>query len=148
MRNLTSLVDRWRRQGIELLPPPTPAEIQAAFASVGAVATPDVVALYTAVGGIPGTDESFWCLWSLEEIRKENKVFSPFGVLFSDYMISCWCYRVRANQGATSSILVDYFDGKAPSVVAESVEEFVEIYLKDPDNFLQAGSLQQARSLL
>jgi hypothetical protein len=147
MRNLTSLVDRWRRQGIELLPPPTLAEIEATFSSVGAIATPDVVALYTAVGGIPGTDESFWSLWSMEEIRKENTVPSPFGVLFSDYMISCWCYRVRANQDATSSVLVDYFDGNEPSVVAESVEEFVDMYLRDPDHFLQMRSLQRVRTL-
>jgi hypothetical protein len=147
MRDLTSLVDRWRREGTELLPPATPAEIEGAFSSIGAVPTADVVALYTALGGIPKLDDACWRLWSLEEIVEENKTLSPFGVLFSDYMINCWCYRARRNPDGTSSVLVDLFDHSEPAVVAESIEEFASMYLKDPDHFLQARSLQEARSL-
>src|SRR6185369_12095542 len=125
MRNLTNLVDRWRKSGVELLPPSIPEEIQHAFSSVGAVATSDVVALYTAVGGIAGTDEFTWSLWSLKEIKSKNETPSPFGVLFADYMVEWWCYRLRANQDGTSAVLVDFGDGQEPCLVAENVEEFV-----------------------
>src|SRR5688572_23077944 len=105
MRCLTSLVYRWRQSGTELLPPRSPSEVITAFAAAGIAATPDVVALYGEVGGMPVMDDAYWCLWSLEEVTERNTVTSPWGALFSDFLIDCWCYRLRPNDATTSSVL-------------------------------------------
>jgi len=99
---LARLMRRWRHQGIALLAPATRAEVQQVFERLGAVATPDVIALYTTFGGMAEMDEDFARIWSLEDIAGEKP--SDDGVLFADYLISSWEYRLVASAGPCSAV--------------------------------------------
>jgi hypothetical protein len=103
---LVRLVPRWRAQGVGLLPPATPRDVRAVFGRLGAVATPDVVALYGTFGGMREMDDdNFLRIWSLEEIAAQER--SVRGVLFADYMISCWEYRLSPASEDHSAVRID-----------------------------------------
>ena len=140
------MIKRWHGHAVIVLPPATRADVLDTFESIGSVATADVLELYALVGGMHDLDRDYWRLWSLDEIRTENSEPSSFGVQFSDYMIDCWRYRLRPNSNDTSSVLVDYFDGAEPSVIAESVAEFFDLYAAEPMRLLNSRSLQESRS--
>ena len=99
---LARLKRRWSNKGIELLPPATPAHIHAVFKRLGAVATPDVIALYTTLGGMSVMDEDYLQIWSLEDISKQDP--SDGGVVFADYLISCWEYHLVPSAGPCSAV--------------------------------------------
>jgi hypothetical protein len=109
------------------------SSVQATFASLGATATSDVIELYAAIGGMENMDAEYWRHWPLPEIESENSVLSPFGILFADYLISSWCYRLKATSNETSCVYVDYFDGKEPTLVANSLREFIYSYGENRD---------------
>ena len=77
-------------------------------------------------------------LWPLSRIEEENssekerEKTKRFGVLFADYSLSCWEYRVNSS----GQVLIDYYDGKEPEIKANSVKEFFELMLEDPDEAL------------
>jgi hypothetical protein len=139
------MAKRWQAQGVITLPPAERDEVLATFTGIGSIATSDVLELYGLLGGMHDMDHDYWRLWSLDEIKKENAEPSTFGVLFSDYMIEAWCYRLKPNSNGTSSVLVDCFDGKEPALVAESVAEFFDRYASDPMVILNARTLEESR---
>jgi hypothetical protein len=128
---LESLVRRWRKEGLELLPPESAVSIATTFKRVGSNATHDVVALYLTLGGMEIPDDEMVRLWPLKEIE-ENGEPSDFGVIFADYSLDCWCFRLKPINEAESVVYVDYFDGNSPQLVAKSVLEFWEIYERSP----------------
>lgn len=136
---LTVLQPHWESEKVQPYPPEGPARVTEAFASLGAVATPDVIALYGALGGMDEMDSEYWRLWPLDEVRAQEP--SEHGVVFSDYCISCWEYRLKAVGPSHSAVYVDYFDGTAPQMVAESLESFLEQYAVDARRLLDATSL-------
>lgn len=143
---LKNLIYRWQSEGLVLFAPETEDAVRQAFASVGSLATADVVSLYAAMGGMEEMDKEYWRLWPLVEVRAENTEHSPFGVLFSDYLMNCCCYRLKPNSADTSSVLVDYFDGREPIVVAHTLGEFLEAYAVNPTLLLDVQSLARVRS--
>uniref|UniRef100_UPI001052565D hypothetical protein n=1 Tax=unclassified Variovorax TaxID=663243 RepID=UPI001052565D len=140
MDHLVELVDRWRAQGVQLVPAANAAEVREAFQAASSEATPDVIALYTTLGGMQSMDKEFWRLWSLDEIKSENAEPSPDGVLFSDYLIASWCFRLKRNSDNTSSVLVDYFDGSGMVQVARTLSEFVCLYWADATRLVDPAS--------
>lgn len=74
-------------------------------------------------------DHEHWRCWPLSEIESENTTPSAFGVLFADYMASSWCYRLKAVSENTSAIYIDFFDGREPTLVANSLEQFFDAYV-------------------
>jgi len=86
-------------------------------------------------------DKECWRLWPLEEVRAESATHPHDRVLFSDYLMNCWCYRLKPNTDDTSSVLVDYFDGRQPTVVASTLGEFFEAYAANATLLLDAQSL-------
>ena len=136
LRVLALLRSRWESEHVEPLPPEDPARVCAAFASLGAVATPDVIALYGVIGGMGQMDNAYWRLWPLDEVMGQEP--SGHGVVFSDYCISCWEYRLKAVGLGHSAVYVDYFGGTAPQMVAESLESFLEQYAMDARRLLDA----------
>ncbi|MEO3693059.1 hypothetical protein [Roseateles paludis] len=131
---LFSLLPRWVAEGAEPLPPERPGEVAKVFEHLGSIATPDVVSLYSTLGGMRTMDEEYWRLWTLEEIAAQS--FSEFGVLFSDYLISCWEYRLRPVSETHSSVFVDRFDGSPPALVAATLEEFFQRYATSAQDLL------------
>jgi hypothetical protein len=129
---LQSLMGRWKKEGVTLLPPEIPQATSAAFSRVGSHATRDVVELYSVLGGMEQMDDGYLKLWSLSEIEADNPVRSEFGPIFADYLISCWCFRLRPVSAEESAVYVDYFNGRPPELVAGSLSEFLAIYERDP----------------
>ena len=121
-----------------MLPPVSPEQVRETFSSLGSVATADVIALYGQLGGMERPDDAFWRLWPVEEIGAQNSKRSDFGVLFSDYMVDCWCYRLRPRDNETSAVLIDRFGDHEPAVVAHSLSEFFDAYVADADRLLNA----------
>lgn len=141
MQGVGELIDRWKAENLTLVPPAPKAQILETFESLGSTATADVIALYTSLGGMREMDKALWRLWPLEEIKAENSELSSHGVLFSDYLICCWCYRLKANPDGTSSVLEDRFDGSAPRLVASTLEAFFLSYLADATRLLDGPAL-------
>lgn len=146
MQILTKLVSHWQSEGLNLLAPEAADHVREVFAGVGWTATSDVIRLYASLGGMERMDKEYWRLWPLQEIKSENADPSRSGILFSDYLMSCWCYRLRPNTDDTSAVLVDYFDEKEPAVVANTLEQFLEAYALNATLLLDARSLVQARN--
>ncbi len=82
--------------------------------------------------------DDLWRHWSMDEILSENSVYSPCGLLFADYLISSWCYRVQSKPDNTSAVYVDHFDGNAPLLVANRLEDFFDAYLQDATQFFDS----------
>jgi hypothetical protein len=129
-----TLVRRWRKEGITLLPAESAQAIAEAFAGVGSIATPDVLEFYSEFGGMEPMDDGFLKIWSLSEIVAENAERSGFGPLFADYLISSWSFRLKPVGAERSAVYVDHHSGtKPPELVANSLAEFLAIYERDPE---------------
>jgi hypothetical protein len=139
MLSLAQLLPRWVAEATEPLPPQPAEMIRQVFESLGSVATLDVLALYSSLGGMRMMDNEYWRLWPLDEIAGQSP--SEFGVLFSDYCISCWEYRLRPVDSDHSAVYVDHFDGSAPVLVAATLEEFFDRYTSAARSLLDAGSV-------
>jgi hypothetical protein len=133
VNSLARLIARWRTQGLRPLPPEPKHRIEAAFAHFGARPSDQVVQMYSMIGGFEVIDENYWRLWPLDEIAAEPlDSRSAFEVLFSDYMINCWCFRLRPAAHGEMEVLVDYFDQTPPAVIAPNLAAFFDSYLEDP----------------
>ena len=136
MTSLDALVNQWRAEGLELLPPESKESIQLTFQKFGIQPTPDVINLYMLIGGMKMMDTNYWRLWSLQEIEKENIENPEFGLIFSDYLINCYCFRIKPIKYSDSEVYIDYFDGKNPKLVAKNLSSFFSLYLQNPDDVL------------
>jgi hypothetical protein len=146
MQILAKLVSHWQSEGLTLFAPEAADRVREVFAGVGWNATSDVLLLYASLGGMEEMDKEYWRMWPLQDIESENSEPSRSGVLFSDYLMGCWCYRLRPNADDTSAVLVDYFDEKEPTIVANTLEQFLEAYAVNATLLLDARSLVQAQS--
>lgn len=140
MQAMAAVVEQWKAEGISLASPVAEAAVQRVFAKLGATATSDVVALYSAMGGMHEMDKELWCLWPLDRIEQENTEASLDGVLFADYLIDSWCYRLKNNGDGTSAVLVDPPDGSSPVQVAGSLDAFFEMYTLDAVRLLDPAA--------
>jgi hypothetical protein len=77
-------------------------------------------------------DDGMVRLWPLKEVT-ESADRSDFGLLFADYMIDSWCFRLKPVSSAASAVYVDHFNGAAPKLVATSVLEFWAVYEHRPE---------------
>ncbi|MES2042137.1 MAG: hypothetical protein V4495_30355 [Pseudomonadota bacterium] len=136
--NIVKLVTRWRYQDIEMLPPFSKAVVHQVFNDIGAHATDDVVALYESLGGMPNMNEDNWRIWSLQEISDANHDLAAFGVIFSDYLLDCYHFRLKPVSEAVSEVWVDGFDNGPPVCVAKSLDDFIERYIISPESVLNA----------
>ena len=126
MHSLAELIQRWRRANCAILPGEPEARVREVFARVGSEATPDVIAMYGAIGGLPEADGQLWRLWSLAEVEAANAERSKFGVLFADYFICGWCYRLRPTGNGISEVYMD----DPPQLVVGSLAEYFDEYLR------------------
>ena len=139
MDSLHTLVNRWQSENVGPLPPYGEAIIRATFLSAGIKPPSDLLYLYGVIGGMDVGTNEMWRLWPLNEVEANKSDANEFGVLFSDYFISCWCYRIRPNDAYTSSVYVDYFDGRQPFLVAQTLKQFFDRYKADADDLLEGG---------
>jgi len=126
----------WRSQGIPVRPPAAEALIIATMAEVRRPVSRDVIALYRLLDGFDDwrTDDHMWLLWPLSRIAEEHAEANytrPY-TLFADFCIRSYLYCFRYLSPEVSSVSIDYFDGKEPVLVAQSVAEFFETYCSEP----------------
>lgn len=131
---LERLVARWTCEGVAPHPPEDAARVQQVFRTLGFEATPDVLALYGAIGGMNVPDDVLWRLWPLDEVVAQPP--SAQGVLFSDYLISCWEYRLLPVSAAHSAVYVDSHDGQPPRQVAPSLDAFFARYIAEGEDLM------------
>ena len=137
MHKLSQLVEHWLAGGKSPYPAAQEQEIRQLFLSLGSTATQDVVNLYARIGGMDFMDEAHFRLWPLAEISSENSSNATTnGILFADYLISCWGYLLLPVSEAKSAVYVEYFDGQPPVRVADSLEEFSIAYFARPNDVL------------
>jgi hypothetical protein len=137
MKSLEIFVSRWRSADLIAFPPYAESVVRATFLDAGIELARDLLALYGEVGGMDMSDDTDWRLWSLAEVEDRKLEANAFGVLFSDYMFDCWDYRIKPNDGDTSSVYVEYFDGGDPLLVAGSLEAFFDRLLEKGRGFLE-----------
>ena len=83
-------------------------------------------------------DNQHFRLWRLDEIAKVNgtekelMIVKKRGVLFADYLIDSWGYRVAED----GKVYLESFDQNNPRFLANSLTEFFECMADDPDNVL------------
>lgn len=135
---LERLLKRWKREGLNVLPPYGEAVVRSTFLEAGTEVPKDVIVLYSVIGGIDAPDGNNWRLWPLSEVYKRRAEANGHGVLFSDFLLDSWLYRIKPNDTETSAVYVDYFDGREPILVARSLEQFFEMYLDDPTGVMEA----------
>ncbi|HEX3448820.1 MAG TPA: hypothetical protein VHS97_11235 [Isosphaeraceae bacterium] len=135
--NLLALcIEKWRRQGIGLLPPVEEVEVHRAWGSFGQQAAADVVRLYTTVGGFAGyemADPFYWSLWDWDQLLDENTQRPGAGVMFSDHMLRSIDYELRFEDELRTSVWhLGRFGPELPELVAPSLDMFFRLYLEDP----------------
>ncbi|MBA3356436.1 MAG: hypothetical protein H0U18_10990 [Pyrinomonadaceae bacterium] len=135
MSSIEKVIAKWRADGVELLTPSDEAQIVAVISSSGQRLSRDVAELYHATGGMPDgvMDALCFSLWPLDRVTAENQRHQDAGVLFADFLIDSHVYLFRYGNAETSSVHVEYGDGKGPQRLADSVSEFFELYLDNSE---------------
>lgn len=134
MTSIDGLIAKWRRAGVPLLPPHDEREIVEALSRTGRPFSRDLVSLYSATGGMEDgvTDDNSLCLWTLERLVEESLKEPHALLLFMDFLLNSHFYGLRYEDAETSSVHIEYFDGRTPTRVADSLDEFNRLYLSDP----------------
>lgn len=136
----------WNDAGVSLLPPADEDSVWTLFAELGIPLSEDVLQLYTIIGGFEcGSTHGVWALWGLNQLRRENLQRNRadehiFDVQFADYLVFSYVYALRFETMQHSSVYIHYFGEEATEKVtggeqvADSVGEFLQKYLDDPDS--------------
>jgi hypothetical protein len=134
LTSIDELIAKWRREGVALLPPHDEREVVGALGRTGRPFSRDLVSLYSATGGMEDgvTDDNSLCLWTLERLVEESLKEPRTLLLFMDFLLDSHCYGLRYEDEETSSVHVEHFDGRTPPRVADSLDEFIRLYLSDP----------------
>jgi len=131
---LDSVVKMWQHQGVWLLPPADESTVVTELRRTGRMISRDVIDLYCMTGGMADGDSyELWSLWPLKQIVAENSKYKRPYILFADFLINSHLYCLKYESEKTSAVLVDFFDGEEPKRVADSLVEFFELYLRDPN---------------
>lgn len=139
MKSLEALARRWQSENLVALPPYGEAVVRSTFLDTGIEPSKDLIHLYCVIGGMETHDDELWRLWPLSEVDNRKSDANEFGVLFSDYLLDSWAYRVKPNDTNTSAVYVDYYDGRT-FLVAKTLEEFFDRYVEDADRLLTEPS--------
>ncbi len=128
--------EHWRSCGVPLLPPASEDEIERTFAKLSHPLSNDIRRLYSATGGFADHEvDGLWSLWSLRQIVQENIDRDSHILWFADFLICSHMYGFQFVTTESSAVVVDHnISTHPPYVVADSVEEFIEKYLDNPEN--------------
>ena len=129
---LVKVVEQWKKEGLEISPPSSEQQIIDCFQKIKKPISEDVLEFYIFTGGTSEgrMDLELFSFWTLEEIIKENLRLKSEMALFADFLIFSHCYGFKYENPTTSSVYIDYLDHYPLTKVADSVEEFFDIYLE------------------
>ena len=130
---------KWTTDDLGVHPGQNERVIIRCFKGLGLTPVKELLSLYEIVDGKDDMDGEHFRLWPLNEIVKEHEHLQDkeralkYGVIFGDYCIDCWHYRVNGN----GEVLVDYYDEEnEPEIRARSLVEFFILMDTDPDEAL------------
>jgi hypothetical protein len=131
LQSIRQMIQKWRRDGVALLPPHDEDELIRELSRLGRPFSRDVVGLYCATGGMDNDmDGECLTLWTLEQVVTENLKSPRPQLLFMDFLINSHCYGLQYEDANTSSVYIDYFVGETQRV-ANSLDEFFQISMTD-----------------
>lgn len=124
-------VERWRRDGVKLLPPEDDVAVIGRLRDLGRLISRDVVELYCATGGMEwDMDTNLLSLWPLDRVTSENAARDYPFLLFADFLLNSHLYGLKYENADESSV---YAVGAGePERVAGSLDEFFKHLLNDP----------------
>ena len=133
MTAVETTIEKWKLEGVALHPPSDELVVVAKLSSLGRPLSRDVLALYSATGGMQDgySDSHMWSLWSLERVISETLRYSRPYILFGDFLIDSHFYCFKYEDEERSSVRVDYLNGEEPELLTGSVLEFFEIFNND-----------------
>lgn len=131
--------NQWIKEKLDVHSGQDEKSIVACFKKFGVTPRNELLTLYSMLDGKDCMDEEHFRLWSLEEIVQENSSERElertlkYGVLFGDYCLNCWCYRINKH----GEVLIDYFtENEEPILRSGSLLQFFQLMKKDPDEAL------------
>ncbi len=128
--------EHWLANSVPLLPPASDAELATAFGAVEFPLSDDVRSLYRLTAGFDygQFDEGLWSLWPLSRIVEENNKKKPQFLWFADWLIDSHRYCFHYTNPEVSAVYIDHCSPKSPPFpIAESLVDFLETYLRNPD---------------
>lgn len=135
---LVKVVEHWKKEGLEISLPNSEQEIIDCFQKIKKPISEDVLEFYMFTGGTSEgrMDLELFSFWTLEEIIKENSSLKSELALFADYSIFLFCYGFKYENPEISSVYIEWFD-HSPTRIADTVEEFFDIYLRNPNELFR-----------
>lgn len=132
MKSLERLIETWKREDVDVLPPAEESHVVATLDALGKPYSTDVVKVFCLSGGMDNSmDLRLLSLWSLERVRKENDggQAAAGDIAFADFLIDSFRYYFHFENYARSSVYGGYERRK----LAESIEDFFALCLDDPE---------------
>lgn len=132
---LDVILRKWRAEGVQMLPPVDAAHVIATLDGIGRKYSRDVVGLYCATSGMKDSEDDtrFWSLWPLDRLVMETLRYDRPYILFADFLIDSYFYCFRYENDNRSSVCIDYLNGEEPERLADSVNDFFEVYLSNAE---------------
>lgn len=131
------VIQYWKKDGAKVLPPASDEKIVKCFHKIEKPISEDIVEFYSLTAGMSDgeIDSEAIDFWSLEQLEKENLNTKSELTLFADFLIFSHCWGYKFENQKRSSVHIDYFSKRHRYVkVADSLKEFFELYLENPDN--------------
>ena len=113
------VLESWSAGDLSLVQPLGHEVTGARFRAAGLDPAEDFIAFHAIVGGMTDgeMDSDLWSCWRLEKV-------------VGDWLIHSHIHVARAESAILSSIWVDCFSGGEPEKVSDSLEDFLDRYLK------------------
>lgn len=130
---LAKAIKLWEEENLRLASPNSEQQVIDCFLAIERLISKDILEFYTNFGGMIDGDmgESLFSVWTLEEVKKNNSSVSEL-TYFADFLIESHRYAFKYENENTSSIYCDWETSEFIKV-ADSVEQFFDIYLINPN---------------
>jgi hypothetical protein len=132
------VLDSWNDSNVSLVQPLSYDATVTRFSAARLSPAEDFTKFYSIAGGMTDyeTDLDLWSCWSVDRIISEIAKYPRPGIPFGDWLIHSHIHVARAESTMLSSIWVDHFSGGEPEKVADSLEDFLDRYLKKDETTL------------
>ena len=132
IENLKQVKEHWKQSNLNLAEPLLEKELVDIFANIEIPISREVIEVYSNLNGFNEWEMDSECLtfWEIQKILKENKRKSEY-VYFADFLINSHFYAFKFEDANNSSVFASYSENDNRRV-ADSFDEFFEIYLKNP----------------
>lgn len=126
------VLDFWTSGDVSLVQPLGHDATVARFREAGLSPAEDLLKFYSIVGGMQdyAMDGDLWSCWSIDKIISQVAQYARPGIPFGDWLTHSHVHVARAESAVLSSIWVDGFSGGEPKKVADSLEDFLDRYLR------------------